>query len=670
MKNSWRWLSVFSSAAPASLFFGVYLFLFQPASIFWGNREFIQHGFDHLLLGLMPIFALSYVLLALPAAGKPKNWHRYYAAVLTGIALTVWLCSMFVGSKGLLDGRTFNLVTAPAVLYTNLFIAVVSIVVFSCLAYYQSKLMNKLLVSMSLVCLLFVAGVGLLGHKDSLDNPVVQAKLNSFSKQKNVLVILLDAFQSDFFQEILAREPALNQEFSGFTYYPNAASTSPTTILSIPNIHSGDVYLPNQTIPDFYQNTVVNKSFMTMLQTHGYSAVLLNPYLGYAPKQVDSLLLPASLSSELFQLINYSLFNAVPDLFKEYIYNNGFWIFTRFSIPRALVSNNALTNLALDMTTTSSNPTVKFLHLYNSHAPAVLDQSCHLLAMPTWTRPTAIAQDQCALTHVVKVLKALKQNNIYDQTAIMIIADHGAGLGSTNISNFNSRANPLFLFKPFNSQGPLKLSHELRNLSDVKEIVCTTTKDCGVSVFKKNHQEPLFNDYTWTGNVVNVIPVVQYKIHGSPRNQSAWARAVDARQLNEEENISFVNSSFDKHAGTGWGSVEGDGSLRWAMNEQADLYLSLPQHKDVKIELTAMTHGMNPKQLLSVWLNGNLIGKFPIAVNQYAKISFNIPSRIITNEPAHLVFRFSQSNPAAAQDPRPLSVAFLGSMHVTKAEKK
>src|SRR5690606_15068983 len=52
-------------------------------------------------------------------------------------------------------------------------------------------------------------------------------RLASFSPERNVLLILLDSLQTDFFAEIVERDPSLARAFEGFTYYRNAVSPAP-----------------------------------------------------------------------------------------------------------------------------------------------------------------------------------------------------------------------------------------------------------------------------------------------------------------------------------------------------------------------------------------------------------------------------------------------------------
>ena len=76
--------------------------------------------------------------------------------------------------------------------------------------------------------------VTLSGHDDET--------MFEFSKEQNVIILVLDAFRSDIFQEIIDEDDEYREMFDGFTYYRNAAGGYPHTDASIPLILTGEYY--------------------------------------------------------------------------------------------------------------------------------------------------------------------------------------------------------------------------------------------------------------------------------------------------------------------------------------------------------------------------------------------------------------------------------------------
>lgn len=669
---NWKKFLFSSPASCANLFISLHLFLFLPALLFMASRRFWNYDFDSLLAVLLPLFVIAYVLLSLPIIWIKRDWYKHYAALVTGLAFAIWSCVFFLGSKGADDGKTFLLVTGAMYFYVNLFIVVFVGIIFGWLGFHKPKITNSILMLASIAFSVLVSGITFVEHKKPfLDYSQSQKELTSFSKQKNVLVILLDAFQSDFFQDILRNNPNWAKEFSGFTNYINAASTAPGTLLSLPTIHSGRVYKPEEELFEFYKTNIREQSFVKNLQEAGYSAMILNPYLGYSPAKVarvnqNYLVCPRlGVLCEAQQLLSYSLFNSVPHLFKKYIYSEGNWLLSQFFPSSKIVSNHILAALAANINSDSSVPTVKFLHLYGSHPPAVLDQSCQATTGLTWDRTAAINQAQCAMGNVIKVLQALKQANIYDQTAVFIIADHGAGLPiDAHESNLGASANPLFLFKSFNQVTELNYSKDPISLMDVKKMVCEASHDCfpnsqpakQLTTILQHRQSLPFINYT-LDKKQNLVQVTPYKIYGSPREIDSWVKVLPRR-------LAFISDFFQNYAGKGWATLSPKVTYRWAVGKEAELFLPLKPNQDASIVFTASTHRMNPHQEISVWANDTFIGKFPIAVETYSRVAFNIPKAIISKKPVHISFKFSESNLYPGQlDQTPNAVAFNGFLY-------
>ena len=76
----------------------------------------------------------------------------------------------------------------------------------------------------------------------------------------------------------------------------------------------------------------------------------------------------------------------------------------------------------------------------------------------------------------------LKANNAYDNTKIIIVADHGIGYGDTSDENYQTptlengymkdHLNPLLLVKDFNSTGLLKTDMTFMTNADTPTLAC------------------------------------------------------------------------------------------------------------------------------------------------------------------------------------------------------
>ncbi len=671
---------VLSPAAPASLLIAGNLFLYQPAFIYFGNNDFLRFSLLNYLYVLFPLFILFNIVLTLPCLGKQTLWRRAYVVILSAISISLWFATFFKGTEGVLDGKSFLLANKSQDILLNTLLILIAGVVSGMATWFYSKFVNLFLYIINIISLSLVFGASIFYNQTAeayseSKNPV--AEMSSFSKQKNVLIILLDTFQSDFFEEILHRDPSLKEKFSGFTFFREAISASPTTYLAMPTIHSGEIYTPGHLISDFYKTTLMH-SFMQVYHRKGYRTFLLNPYLK-KPKDISWGLQEKisnnkiALLSETAFIVDISFFRHMPHLFKNYFYNNGKWRLQNTitqDISRAEVSNLMLALLVKNINTDSPAPTLKFIHSFATHPPAVLDENGNRVESP-WNRNSAIKQDIYSLRQVVKLLTAMKVNNIYDSTTILIFGDHGAALPPPGGASILYSGLPLFLIKPSHTKGTLNISNKLVGLIDIPKTLCAATNDCEFTLFPGENvfdnstkaRKFRFNYYEWSDlyfNGKDRSSFNEFVVSGSPHNPSSWKRVLpDNGVLNK--NLLFGDNGLYNHCGFGWEKFE-QNNHRWTSGSIAELYLPLPQ-KNLHFEFEVGTHPQNPAQKMDIFVNNNFIGEYYVYYDKENIISFDVHSKMLNQPITHLQFKFKQYNQPNG-DSRYLAVDFRGNLKI------
>ncbi len=522
--------------------------LFKPAQMFEANGPFFYFGFAQIALLLLPVFLVAFLAIAWLAARGGPRWRQPLAAALGGIALAAWVNATFVGSPGgALDGRALLLPldeerdALNALLFAGVALAGAAA------AGWRPALARRFFVALFLVLAAQTAWIAATDeHPWRAEGDT--RRLTQFSSEKNVLVILLDAFQSDFFAEMIAQDPGITAGFEGFTFFANAVGPAPTTYLSLPVIHSGIAYREGESLRDTYRRSVGKHSFMARLARSGYDAVLVNAILNHCPDGVlcdhEGPLVRGrltSLTEAAAFLFDLGLFRIVPDMLKPAVYAEGAWMATQWvAEDRVVVSNRVLDLLARSMQVGSARPAARFLHLFSTHAPARLDAACQPVRNIPWTRESAIAQDRCALSKLSAVLQALRQLGVYDRTAIAVLSDHGAGLPKeANAAwTWGVAASALLLVKPFGSRGPLVKSERVVGLGDVAATLCAWTGDCrmesGFDLARDPGQPPSypFLAYIWRHEywLAHSVPILErYEVHGPPREPSSWRRVPNGR---------------------------------------------------------------------------------------------------------------------------------------------
>lgn len=658
--------------AAAALFFGT-LLIFQPAQVYAGNSAFFYLPFAQLAVVLVPLWLVLSLLGSLPSRFGPVAWRRAWAGFLCLLAAIVWVCGAFLyGGQGLLDGRALDDAVQPADSLSATAMALLAGLGALGLGLRWPRRVAQFTLLVIVLSLLPVALLMLRDEHAWRGAPDVDA-LARFSSEQNVLVVLLDTFQSDFLVDVLNAEPGLRERFAGFVNYRQAAGVAPTTYLSLPAIHSGVTYEPGMALRGYYDRAVVEGSFLSGLAEKGFRADLLNPMMNKCPKGVrclsDEVLLNGlargSVESSVL-LIDLALLRSVPAVLRNRVFNQGMFVLGNLLDPQ---SGHPRSNEALRLVTARASvggpPSVKFLHLFGSHPPARIDAQCQVGVWRDWTRENAIAQDRCALRLVGELLSQLDRLAVLDATTVVVLADHGAGLPIPPASVMQAYAAPLLMIKPPRSREPLRDSDASVSVADVAASVCDLTRACkasaGQSVALAGKEGAgsggFYVDYTWQHPYwyLESVPIsARYRIAGSPWDPLSWRLEGDGSGLTAE--LRFGGNDDPRHFGPGWWTTErtGDGrDFRWVVGHRAVVYLKPAADWRGEIGLRGFTHPGNDRQALEVFIDGKPVWRGPFA----PELNITLDEKSKPGAAFALGLVFAQDEPPGPMDTRRLSGA-------------
>ena len=263
---------------------------------------------------------------------------------------------------------------------------------------------------------------------------------SNFSTKHNILHILVDGFQSDVFLDLVSSKQFgenYTTSFSGFEYYEETLGVFPFTRFSVPAILSGKLY--NNDIPkdDFIDTALSNKTILNTATEFGYEIDMAigNPYLAkkYANIRYNNFyeISADDIISETVKLLDLSLFRLVPHFVKPYIYNNQEWLLDPFILGESpigtYISHTAfLNNMISKMHVDRDIPVYKYMHIMNTHNPMVITGNCRYAGRSLHTtRINLTTQSRCTLDTLVKLFEKMKMLNIYDESLVIVHADHG-----------------------------------------------------------------------------------------------------------------------------------------------------------------------------------------------------------------------------------------------------
>ena len=183
------------------------LFLFGPFIIFQGNiNEFLVSLKSILSFFFVPALVLLVLLTAIGFV-LPKQLHKRYISLLFILGFLLWLQgNVLVWKYGLLDGQGIDWNKSVWRGWLDCFIWLMLMLIalkFFEQVYRISAFISIVMLLLQSVFLVFTSGQKpeTWHEKDeiSLSKPMPQ-ELSQFSSKQNVIIFLLDAFQSDYFQ--------------------------------------------------------------------------------------------------------------------------------------------------------------------------------------------------------------------------------------------------------------------------------------------------------------------------------------------------------------------------------------------------------------------------------------------------------------------------------------
>ncbi len=691
----------------AAVFVSILIFLFLPSEIYLRNPvEFVSTP-SLLARDLLIWSSVAAVLLTLPVLIPVSAWQRAWLILLGSLAFALWVSGVFlVPDFGSMDGTSFHLErhTAQLNVHTLIFIVTLAIAAFGMWKWPGYMIRGLAVLGAGLAVLTVNNFYSVSTSQEAQFEPVDPAEIAIFSSEKNVLILVLDTFQSDILQQINESQPGMRDALDGFQFFPDTLGVAPTTYLTMPAFHSGVSYDRLISLPTFYDQGIRQDSFLGELARNDYRVDIVNPIAGVCPEDVDvckhqeHLLLNSrqATETETLRLADLGIFRATPGQFKRLVFQSGSGIASRVlnEIPlaglehRIYNANSILQMVADELTTAERPPTAKLIHLLNTHPPFMFDQECAFIGVKkVIDRGHQTRQTECALKWVLYLFEAMKQGGVYDNSLIILTADTGAGsihaeddlsslyaqqhgVAPGKLGRLIGGANPVLAIKQPGARGAMQTSSIQAQLTDIPKTVCVSTGDCSNSLgldlgsgrdelrARTYHYYQFKNEY-WG---LDYIPgITQYSVLGPLWLESSWTQSPDDGVPQEILRLDFSKEDEPGVFGTGWGAVETESesvSKRWAIAGQAELLLPLPAGKNLVLSFKIYQAPSANQQEMTLRINDQVIGSRTLREGLW-DVYIPVPATAISDDQTRVLLEFSELQSPGNSDERELAAAFF-----------
>lgn len=467
-----------SGSAALCAFAALSVCFFMPLDIYMNNAADMPYPIKSLVKYLAAVSAAVFAALFLCCLLIKGKANGIFRSAVFGLALALYVQgNMLAMNMGELDGTEFKITALKAALNILIWLVILAVPFFLYFRYGESFNGTLLFVSAALIILQAVSmnitykktrpTWGALNIENILYGDVrpicTTDNLNLYSNNRNIIVILTDAYDSFYFDEAAKAEPDALSEFDGFTYYTNTVGVLDSTYGGVANILTGT---KNDSLTEAYENEtlfrLLNESFITDI--YGDCTV---PPVNILENYTDNFLYKkitfadtAEYSSTLFRL---TFFRCMPEAAKP-----AFWVgndeignynpdimdgHTKYSLDNL----DLLASTEVEYTLTDEK-VFKFIHINGLHYPK--NTTKDLERDPS----NEVPEDEIAIA-VNKILNrylaALKENGVYDNSDIFVLADHGLYL-------HYDKKYPLLMCKPADQTGTgITVSNAPISMNDV-----------------------------------------------------------------------------------------------------------------------------------------------------------------------------------------------------------
>jgi YidC/Oxa1 family membrane protein insertase len=471
------------------------------------------------------------------------------SVILCGAAILNVICfPAKYGALSILFAFSGNVVHNSFSIFLNLFVFITfSLVVFFIYNRFPKLILSFLIISVFSV---FLAGtinsVNIFKEFKNTDLQFITDKNTKDSIYKisktgqNVVIIVLDKAVNQFVPFIFEEKPELRGSFDGFTWYSNSISYGGNTIFGIPGIYGGYDYTPLEIqkrgdIPLAQKHNEALLLLPLVFNENNFEAIITDPpYANYKDypdlsifsdypqiiadnvigkytanwldmnQDIDLLNISGIIKNNL---IRFSYLRFSPLIFRKFIYDKGNWLTSKpdqfDSLPKPILNNYAALDILPDITyitDTGNNLNIIYNALPHDsfffQAPEyVLTNTVTNTGSGKFSNDSHYHVNIASFLLISKWLDFLKENDVYDNTRIIIVSDHGSTEFKVNeyivnisLPNKNRliRYEALLMVKDFFSYGALAADNSLM-----------TTADAPFFAFEGIIENP---DNPWTGN--------------------------------------------------------------------------------------------------------------------------------------------------------------------------
>ena len=537
MKKVFMKVKFFIPALILSFAISFMLFIYEPITMYANNIPDFWFDFYILIKPIMLFSLLSFIILSVFflvtyfIAKRFKHIGLYYFALL--FATFCFICA-YIHSNFLanflppLDGTTFDWSDPTANIISILTCIIIAIGIISsifkinCIKTIKyTSFINLAIIAMLSISLLSTATTtDVFSPKDFIPTST-EKNLNLVSNDKNFMIFLVDAVDSVQFNKIVSNNQDYQNALKDFSYFPDTLSGYTFTRDSIPFILSGEWNENQTTFSEYSTNAYDNSKFFAKLSERNYNKNLYEiDFTWNSNKAADFDNIQSSTKSMnqkafLKQELKYLLYKSLPFPLKAFSKIDTL----NFAAAKQETNNFQWDDINfyhnyLDQPLEKTNEKYfQFIHIEGGHVPFDTDENVNPISEDKGTYPQKL---EATMKIISSYINRLQENHTYDNSVIIILADHGYQYDGS------SRANPILYIKGINE------THNKMLTSD-KQISYADLCNTFMELVEDKKSTEILAEIPDTGRIRRLISnpfksenhMIEYKLNGKAWDANA-----------------------------------------------------------------------------------------------------------------------------------------------------
>ena len=480
-----------------NFFINIGIFLFYPIFIYFLSSAKIKNYFSLLILLIVPIILFNTFIMV------GDYGH--------------------ITSDFIFENHTKLLASKNEILISVLISIIYLIIMIFAISKYKilNKIYSVLLLTILIISIYNIYNISSISSKVNNNNNNLSKNNSEFDQNKffrmsetgtNVFVFILDMALNSAWQDALEDKPEYKTNFDGFTLFPNTVTLASGTS-GIASLLGGYDYVvydmsikENKNITNFHDEALlsiplslresnysssvlqpfaVNFNFLydlTLFNTNeNIKASYIGPYIGNSLKKYYE---GKEVRSYKNVITRFSIFRMLPIYLRNVFYQKANWFLKVDNFEtgaRAILHSVLLYTKDLVQIEKTGN-FYNILHNDLTHNPHYFDSNFY----PTTPSKAfynkkyidiygdevsaqAYYANISAMNSILVFTDFLKEHNMYDNTKIILVSDHGLVVNTkyTSTNQILPIFHALLMYKDFNSRGEVKIDTNLMTIADV-----------------------------------------------------------------------------------------------------------------------------------------------------------------------------------------------------------